>query len=106
MRLDERVTIQSESKSQDKYGETEVTYSDQATVWAAVTISPPNESRTEGREEEQASVTVVMRTPTAEDYNVGRDTRLRYDGDLLQVHGRVSNERDGFAELACTRTRQ
>lgn len=105
MRLDERVTIQSKSTSQDKYGETTETYSDEATVWAAVTVSAPSEDRTQGREEEQAPVTVVMRAPTADDYSIGRGTRLKYDGDMLQVNGRFSNERDGFTELACTRTR-
>jgi SPP1 family predicted phage head-tail adaptor len=106
MRLDERVAIQGESVTKDEYGEETVTYSDEAEVWAAVTVSAPTESRTDGREEEQADVTVVMRTSAADEYNVQRDTRLRYDGDLLQVNGRFSNRRDGFTELTCTRTRQ
>jgi len=104
MRLDERVTILEKSVQTDQYGEEQVTYSESETVFAAVTRGTPSENRTAGREEETTSLTVVMRTSTAE--GITREDRLRWRGDDLEVQGRISNpDRSGFVTLETTRVR-
>jgi SPP1 family predicted phage head-tail adaptor len=104
MRLDERVTILKKSVQTDQYGEEQVTFAEDRIVFAQVERSTPSESRTAGREEETTSITVTMRTSTAE--GITREDRLRWRGDDLQVQGRISNpDRSGFVTLQTTRVR-
>lgn len=104
MRLDERVVILKRSVSTDQFGEEQVTFAEDRTVFAQVERSTPSESRTAGREEETTSITVTMRTSTAED--ITHNDRLRWRGDDLQVQGRISNpNRSGFVTLQTARVR-
>jgi len=105
MRLDDRATVLEKSVTTDEYGEKTVSYSDGETFFAAVRVSTPNEARQGSVPEENASVTVQARSEDVDRLGLGRDSRLRYDGDTLRVHGTRDFERDGFASLQCTRVR-
>jgi len=105
MRLDDRLTVQTRSTSQDQYGETTETYSDGKSFFGNVRVSTPSELRQGSVPEEDSAVTVHARTEDINNLGVGRDTRLKYDGDVLRVHGVRDYRRDGFAELECSRVR-
>jgi len=105
MRLDDRLTVQNPSTTTDEYGEEVTTFSDGQSFFAHVRVSTPNEVRQGSVPEESSSVTIQARTEDVNGLGIGRDTRLKYDGEVLRVHGTRNFERDGFASLQCTRVR-
>jgi head-tail adaptor len=105
MRLDDRVTVLKKNVSTDQYGEETTSYTEGETFFAAVRVSTPSEARQGSVPEESASVTVTARSEDVDQLGLGRDSRLKYDGDTLRVHGLQGFERDGFDRLPCTRVR-
>lgn len=102
--LDERVKILFVSTSKDEYGEVTETYSVDRTVPAGVQVRAGAERRIGGRPEERATVIVRVRKGAAE--GITQASRLRYDGDDLQVHARRKIGRHHrFIELETSRVR-
>jgi len=105
MRLDDRLTVQNPSTTTDEYGEEVTTFSDGQSFFAHVRVSTPNEARQGSVPEESSSVTIQARTEDVNGLGIGRDTRLKFDGDVLRVHGVRDFRRDGVAEFQATRVR-
>jgi len=105
MRLDDRVTVQEPTESTDQYGETTITYTDGDSFWADAQPSIGRETREGSAPEESASVTLLVRTEDTTRLGLGRDSHLKWDGDVLRVNGVRSAERNGFDELSTTRVR-
>lgn len=105
MRLDDKITVQTASTTTDKYGEQTATFNDGDSFFAHVRVATPDELRQGSVPEESSGVTIQARTEDIDDLGIGRDTRLKYDGDVLRVHGVRDFRRDGFAELQATRVR-
>ena len=102
--FDERVTVLGESVSKNEYGEETVSYTEERTIWADVQVRSGSERRVSGQPEERAAILVRTRKEAVQ--GVGRDGRLRYNGDDLQVHARREvGTRDRFIELETTRVR-
>jgi len=105
MRLDDRITKLTATSTTNEYGETTAAYSDGGTFWADAQVARPNERREGSVPEEQVDVTLTARSESVRNLSIGRDTRLKYDGDTLRVNGVRSDDRDGFDEIYCTRVR-
>jgi head-tail adaptor len=105
VRLDDRITLLKPSGATDEYGEKTATYSEGKSFWAAADIGSPSERREGTSPEESTRVTLMVRTEVADDLELSRQDRLRYDGDTLRVDGRRSADRSGFTDVFTTRVR-
>lgn len=99
-RLRHRVTIQHEATSMNGYGENAGTWSDVATVWAAVEPVSGKEAFSGGQNMATQAVRVVMR------YRAGVTPQMRLvnDGITYNIEAVVNrDERNRELELMCVR---
>ena len=105
MELDERVTVLSQTETEDQYGEPTVTTTAGTTLWANVQESSGSERLEQGRPEAQQSVTVTLRWQDADHEGIDRETMLEYRGDTLRVDTTREIGRRDFLECTTTRVR-
>jgi len=105
MRLDDKITYLQASRSTDTYGEETVSYTEGGTFWAAADVSQPTEDREGTQPEEQAQVTLTVRTEAVGEFDLSRKDRLKWRGDALRVDGVRSADRNGFDDVYCSRVR-
>lgn len=102
-RLNQRVTLQSPAGSRDALGERVTTWTDVATVWAAIEPLSTRETFAAAQAQSEAThrVTVRYSTTTAA---IGPEWRVKFGTRLMPLVGRPRNVREAkdIIELLCS----
>lgn len=93
--LNRRITIQSQSTSQDKYGQPVQTWNDILSVWASIRPATGREVYASQGFVAQLSHVISLRYP---DVTVLTNMRVLYDSRVFLIHG-ISNPDEANVQL-------
>lgn len=99
-RLNQRITIQEPSETEDGYGGTTVSWSDVATVWAEVKPFNTISQSTERFNDSQLLTIQSYRITIRYKSNINTQMRVQFDGRVMNIRGVVNvDSKDHILEL-------